>query len=90
MFEPIHEGMKPSVLFRKMLQEDPQLDKREIGYFLREKFPKIDSVVVQLVWGWEGPGAIRPGLSDENLDAHIIHLLTQAGYLHSQDVLKNP
>ncbi len=81
MFEKILEGVKPSVLFRQMLQDDTQLSKRDIGYFLREEFPDIDGVVVQLVWGWEGPGAIRSGLSDENLDAHIFALFAQAGYV---------
>lgn len=85
MLGKILEGTKPSALFRQMLAEDPCLEKREIGPLLCERFPQLDTVVIQLVWGWEGPGSIRKGLSDESLDIGVLHYLTLAGYLPHQE-----
>lgn len=72
-------GVRPTVLFRKMLASTPEKSKWDIASEFMERFERIDGVAEQIIWGWHRPGG-RAGLSDEEVDSSLFQLLREAGY----------
>lgn len=79
MFEQILNGVPPSHVFRGLAGVDASLTNIKLSQLLRQEFPNLDGLAVQLVWGWRGPGK-KQGLSDESLDIELLRLLKEAGY----------
>lgn len=82
MFEKILLGVNPSDVFKEILDQNPDLLKYDLSDKLIEYFPNLDSQAVELVWHWKSPGR-EQGLSDKNLDAHLLKMLREAKYLNS-------
>jgi hypothetical protein len=80
MLERIIQGDLPSVVFRKLIADDPSLGNIQLGELLSDEFIELSSEAEQLVWRWKGPGKSQ-GLSDENLDGLLINLFKEAKYL---------
>jgi hypothetical protein len=80
MFEKILDGELPSLIFRKLIEVDPTIGNIRLGEMLSDEFVKLDSQAEQLIWHWKGPGKTQ-GLSDESLDAELLRMLREAGYL---------
>jgi len=80
MLENILSGELPSVVFKRLLEDDPSLTNIRLSQILRTEFANIDSLAGQIVWHWKGPGKTQ-GMSDESLDAELSRMLKEAGYL---------
>jgi hypothetical protein len=81
MFEEVLSGTAPSSVFRQVLQNNPDLYYRDMAILFYQRFPEIDSGVIQHIWAWEAPGRTRAGLNDDSLDLMITELLREAKYL---------
>ena len=80
MLEKILNGISPSEVFRKLIETDPSIGNIRLGEILSDEFVELSSLAQQLVWHWKGPGKTQ-GLSDESLDAELLRMLKEAGYL---------
>ncbi|WP_122434359.1 hypothetical protein [Pseudomonas viridiflava] len=80
MLEGISEGKKPSHVFRDVIKADPTIGNMRLSEFFHEEFIDVDSLAMQIIWNWRGPGRTS-GLSDESLDEKLLDLLRDAGYL---------
>lgn len=80
MFEEIRKGKSPSQVFRRLIEADPSLGNIQIGELLSDEFIELSGEAQQLIWHWKGPGKSQ-GLGDADLDARLLALLRQAGYL---------
>lgn len=56
------------------------MDNYRIAEILADEYEMLSSLAMQLVWHWKSP-ARRQGLSDENLDAQLVPLFVEAGYV---------
>ncbi|XXF80143.1 hypothetical protein P2318_10440 [Myxococcaceae bacterium GXIMD 01537] len=79
MFERILGGVRPTEVFRRMLEEEPSLTNAELAGRFTDYFENIDSLARQVIWHWQRPGG-RPGLSDKHTDEELTELLRRAGY----------
>jgi hypothetical protein len=80
VLEKILSGEPPSVVFRKLIEADSSIGNIRLGEILSDEFIELDSLAQQLVWHWKGPGK-KQGMSDESLDAELLRMLKEAGYL---------
>ncbi|MBB5448350.1 hypothetical protein HDG38_006998 [Paraburkholderia sp. WSM4177] len=80
MLEDILKGKSPSETFRQVIACDPSIGNIRLGELLSDEFIDLSSEAQQLVWHWKGPGKSQ-GLCDEDLDALLMKLLREAGYL---------
>ncbi|WP_122414346.1 hypothetical protein [Pseudomonas viridiflava] len=80
MLKGISEGKKPSHVFRDVINADPTVGNMRLSEFFHEEFIEVDSLAMQVIWSWCGPGKTS-GLSDESLDEKLLDLLSDAGYL---------
>jgi hypothetical protein len=56
------------------------MDNYRLAEILADEFVGLSGEAVQLVWHWRGPTR-KQGLSDENLDALLVPLFLEAGYV---------
>jgi hypothetical protein len=80
MLKEILKGESPSRIFRRMIDADASIENIRLAQLLSDEFSNLSGEARQLVWHWKGPGKVQ-GLSDADLDASILDLLHQAGYL---------
>lgn len=79
MLGEILNGHAPSVVFRRVFTADPTMNNIRLAEMLADEFIELDSLAVELVWHWMGPGKTQ-GLSDASLDAHLLSLFRDSGY----------
>ena len=72
--------MSPSKLFRDLVASDPALGNIRLGELFSDEFDNLSGEAQQLIWHWKGPGKTH-GLSDIDLDANLLRLMQEAGYL---------
>lgn len=80
MLESILEGESPCQAFRSLIDADSTIGNIRLGEIFSEEFMEVDSLAVQLIWHWKGPGKTQ-GISDESLNAELLAMLQAAGYL---------
>jgi hypothetical protein len=80
MLKLILQGEPPSSAFKNLINTNPALTNFDLALMWCDEFIGVDSLAVQVIWGWKRPGK-NQGLSDENLDAHLVELLKKAKYL---------
>ncbi|RON41489.1 hypothetical protein [Pseudomonas brassicacearum] len=80
MLEGINEGKLPCQVFRELIEADPTIGNIRLGDVFHEEFIMVDSLAMQLIWHWRGPGKAE-GISDESLNAELLGMLKSAGYL---------
>lgn len=80
MLDEINSGKLPSQIFRNLITVNPLLGNIQIGEIFCDEFLNVSSLAQQIIWHWKGPGKVQ-GLNDEGLDAELIRLLKEAGYL---------
>lgn len=85
MLESILAGQLPSQVFRQVFLSDPTMDNYRLAETLADEFVQLNGEAVQLVWHWKGPNR-KQGLSDVNLDALLVPLILEAGYV----IARNP
>jgi hypothetical protein len=80
MLKRIIDGELPSVIFRCLIEEDETIGNIRLGEMFSDEFANLDGEAEQLIWHWKGPGKTQ-GLSDASLDAELIRILREAGYI---------
>lgn len=80
MLESILEGELPCQVFRSLIEADPTVGNIRLSEIFHEEFIEADSLAMQLIWRWRGPGKVE-GISDESLNAELLVMLKSAGYL---------
>jgi hypothetical protein len=80
MLEGILDGELPCQIFRALIEADPTVGNIRLSEIFHEEFIGVDSLAMQLVWHWSGPGKTG-GISDESLNAELLAMLKSAGYL---------
>ena len=80
MFEAILRGQKPSRLFHEIVRADPSVSNSQLSKLFREEFENLDGLAAQIIWKWKRPGK-EHGLDDKSVDAELIKLLKEAGYI---------
>ncbi|MDU9042722.1 hypothetical protein [Pseudomonas corrugata] len=80
MLEGISEGELPCEVFRKLIKLDPTIGNIRLSEIFHEEFIEVDSLALQLIWRWRGPGKAE-GISDESLNSELLFMLKNAGYL---------
>ncbi|WP_213939311.1 hypothetical protein [Pseudomonas sp. dw_612] len=80
MLEGINDGKLPCEVFRELINVDATLGNARLSELFHEEFIEVDSLALQLIWHWRGPGKIE-GISDESLNAELLAMLKKAGYL---------
>lgn len=80
MLKNILEGELPSSVFKKMIADNPALTNIDLSNLFANEFISLDSEATPLIWHWQRPGK-QQGLSDENIDALLVKMLEESGYL---------
>ena len=80
MLKSILAGQAPSRVFRQVFSSEPAMDNCRLAEMLADEYMGLSGEAVQLVWHWRSPGRTQ-GLSDENLDALLVPLFLEAGYV---------
>ncbi|MFJ7793460.1 hypothetical protein [Pseudomonas sp. NPDC096950] len=80
MLEGINEDKLPCEVFRELISVDSTLGNVRLSELFHEEFIEVDSLALQLIWHWRGPGKTE-GISDESLNAELLAMLKKAGYL---------
>ncbi|NWE80407.1 hypothetical protein, partial [Pseudomonas yamanorum] len=80
MLEGISEGKMPCQVFRDLIKINPAIGNIRLSEVFHEEFIDVDSLALQLIWHWRGPGKAE-GISDESLNAKLLVVLKDAGYL---------
>ncbi|WP_434644476.1 hypothetical protein [Achromobacter piechaudii] len=80
MFEDIQKGMPPSKLFRELVASNPALVSFRLALLFGDEFEKLLGEAQQVIWHRKGPGEVQ-GLNDMELDAILLRLMREAGYL---------
>ncbi|MEO6678744.1 MAG: hypothetical protein ABIO21_15370 [Pseudomonas sp.] len=80
MLEGINEDKLPCEVFRELISVDSTLGNAQLSELFHEEFLEVDSLALQLIWHWRGPGKTE-GISDESLNAELLAMLKRAGYL---------
>lgn len=79
MLGEILNGHAPSVVFRRIFTADPTMNNIRLAEMLADEFLELDSLAMELVWHWMGPGKPQ-GLRDASLDAQLFSLFRDSGY----------
>jgi hypothetical protein len=79
MFDAIQRGRKPTEVFKELLLGQV-LNNSELASRFDDYFENVNSEAIEVIWHWQRPGG-RPGLTDEEVDATLLKLLREAGYL---------
>lgn len=80
MLKSILAGQAPSRVFRQVFLSEPAMDNYRLAEMLADQYVRLSGEAVQLVWHWRSPSR-KQGLSDENLDAILVPLFLEAGYV---------
>jgi hypothetical protein len=80
MLESILAGEEPTTVFRRLIEADSSIGNIVLGEAFSTEFPRLTGEAEQLIWHWKGPGK-QQGLGDSDLNAHLVRLLKEAGYL---------
>lgn len=80
MYKEIVNGELPTSVFRKLIEADPTIGNIRLGEMLINEFIELDSLAQEFVWHWRGPGK-NQGMNDESLNAELVRMLKDAGYL---------
>lgn len=80
MMENLTRGVAASKLFRTLMQDDPAIDARELGYMLTKEFPDISPAASMSIRKWLSAANVDE-FPDEQIDGLILHYLNEAGYV---------
>lgn len=80
MLKSILAGQAPSQVFRQVFSSELVMDNYRLAEMLADEYVELSGEAVQLVWHWKSPAKMQ-GLSDENLDALLVPLFLEAGYV---------
>jgi hypothetical protein len=81
MFKPALQSHSFSTSFRTLMSADPTLTNRKLAALFYEEFPQVDSIAVQHIWHWKSPAKPSGHIDDERIDALLLQVLSDAGYL---------
>lgn len=79
ILQSILSGVLPSVAFNSILRLNSGIDKYDLAHLFHQKYDLVDSKVLQVIWHWKSTLSTR-GISDDELDRHILQYLKEAGY----------
>lgn len=82
MFSAIRQGKKPTEVFKELVGAEPGLNNWELASRFVDSFENISGEAVEIIWHWQRLGG-RPGLADDKVDAMLLKLLLEAGYIGS-------
>ncbi len=80
MFSEVLNGVPPSEVLKKFLEDHSGVDNYSLADMFHKEFPALSGDARQIIWHWKSPKESR-GLSDENMNALMIRLFKEAGYL---------
>lgn len=80
MLTDILNGELPSAVFKKLIENNPELTTHDISVLFRNEFGKLDSQAGDIIWHWRRPGRSQ-GISDSELDSVLIKFFQEASYL---------
>jgi hypothetical protein len=73
--EKMLNGVKPSLLLRETMKENPKLDSLDLDAILGEEFPELpqEVTVINFLWSWNKSGSNESkGMGDEQFDALVL------------------
>lgn len=75
----ILDGVLPSFVLNRVLEENPSLDKYDLAGIFLEGCDRLDSKVLPIFWNWKSVRSMR-GVSDEMFDEMLLSHMRLAGY----------
>jgi len=83
MIERLKNGTKTTEIFREIFSNNPELSNYELATMFRAEFRQISMEATQAIWYWKSgrSGQKGGGFNDDELNAVLILILQEAGYL---------
>lgn len=76
----ILSGNSPSAVLSMMLQVAHDLDKYALADVFLERFDRLDSKILPVIWKWKSAKSIR-GISDQKFDEAVLTQMKSASYM---------